>query len=74
MSSNLEDTAMSTASNVISFAAFAESRPRRVLAYDEPRGEVILFTGVRYERTADGDPSTPNVSNGSRPNRRRRRG
>jgi hypothetical protein len=70
MSSNLEDPAMSTASNVISFAAYAEGRPRRILGYDEPRGEILLFTGVRYER----DPSAPNVSNGSRPNRRRRRG
>jgi hypothetical protein len=74
MSSNLEDPAMSTASNVISFAAYAEGRPRRILGYDEPRGEVLLFTGIRYERAADGDPSAPNVSNGSRPNRRRRRG
>ena len=73
MSSNLEDPAMSNASNVISFAAYAEGRPRRILGYDEPRGEVLLFTGIRYERAADGDPSAPTVSsNGSR--RRRRRG
>jgi hypothetical protein len=36
-------------SNVVSFAAFANSRPRRPIAYHEPRGHVLLFTGVRYE-------------------------
>jgi hypothetical protein len=35
--------------NVVSFAAFAKNRPRRLIADHEPRGQVLLFTGVRYE-------------------------
>ena len=71
MSRNLEQM---DAGNVVSFAAFADARKRRLIAYDEPRGQVLLFTGIRYERAADGDPGAPTASDGSRPTRRRRRG
>jgi hypothetical protein len=42
-------------SNIVSVAASAGSRP---IAYDEPRGHVLLFTGVRYEyaRTTTWEP------------------
>jgi hypothetical protein len=53
--------------------------PRRPLAIGEPRGEVLLFTGVRYERLPEPafepapEPS-PLLSNGqARGGRRRRR-
>ena len=48
------------------------SRPRRpALRADEPRGEILLFTGVRYERLEPNPgPSRPAASDG-RPRRRR---
>jgi hypothetical protein len=47
------------------------SRPHRsALRPDEPRGEILLFTGVRYERLEPNPgPSRPFASDG----RRRRR-
>lgn len=44
----------------------AASRPQRPhLSAGEPRGEILLFTGVRYERpTPSSDPSKPFASNG----------
>jgi hypothetical protein len=35
--------------NIVSFAAFVDNRPRRPISYGEPRGQVLLFTGVRRE-------------------------
>ena len=52
--------------------AFPDSaaRPQRPLPSNEPRGEILLFTGVRYERPSPNPgPSHPLVSNG--PGRRR---
>lgn len=50
----------------------AASRPhRQPLSPDEPRGEILLFTGVRYERLPD--PSHPVASDGQPRGRRRRR-
>ena len=43
---------------------------------DERPGEILLFTGIRYERQPEPgpDPSTPRLSDGqSRSGRRRRR-
>jgi hypothetical protein len=49
------------------------SRPRRVVSPDEPRGEILLFTGVRYERMeADDSGPRPAVSDGHSRRRRRR--
>ncbi|WP_112663120.1 hypothetical protein [Microvirga flavescens] len=50
----------------------ASMRPNRPsLAQDEPKGEILLFTGVRYERpTPNPGPSRPFASHG--PSRRRR--
>lgn len=46
-------------------------RPQRPLQSGEPRGEILLFTGVRYERPAPNPgPSRPYVSDG--PGTRRR--
>ncbi len=65
MSSDVKYLAAPASGNVASFADFAASRHRRPLAYDEPRGKVLLFMGVRYDRAFDGGPSTPPPSNGS---------
>jgi hypothetical protein len=74
MSSKVKNLATQASDNVASFAAFAASRHRRPLAYDEPRGKVLLFTGVRYDRAIDGGPPAPTPSNGSRPSRQSARG
>ncbi|MGO4572833.1 hypothetical protein [Microvirga sp. 2TAF3] len=46
----------------------AASRPQRpVLSASEPRGEILLFTGIRYERPSPNPgPSRPFASDGSR--------
>jgi len=55
---------------VIAFPAAAERPQRPQLNEGEPRGEILLFTGVRYERPAPNPgPSRPYASN--RPGRRR---
>lgn len=48
---------------------------RSTLGGDEPRGEILFFTGVRYERQVEPtpEPSKPNVSDGPSGGRRRRR-
>ena len=53
--------------NIIPFPD-APSRPhQRAPASDEPTGIVLLFMGVRYERTGiDNVPTPPVASNGSR--------
>jgi hypothetical protein len=38
----------------------------------EPRGQILFFTGIRYERQPEPSPS-PSFSDGHGPNRRRRR-
>jgi len=38
---------------VLAFASPPRRRPRPEGALDAPRGEILLFTGVRYERQAD---------------------
>ena len=55
---------------VIAFPKAAERPQRPHLSADEPRGEILLFTGVRYERPEPSPgPSRPYASN--RPGRRR---
>jgi hypothetical protein len=56
--------------NVITFPPAEARPPRRVLAGEAPRGEILLFMGVRYERVAEPSPEP------RRPGRRaaRRRG
>jgi hypothetical protein len=51
---------------VIAFPDPAERPQRPLLSPDEPRGEILLFTGVRYERPSPSPgPSRPFASNGS---------
>jgi hypothetical protein len=58
---------------VIAFASPPRRRPRPEGALDAPRCEILLFTGVRYERQADAmrleqSPVRPNRgSHGRRP-------
>lgn len=55
---------------VIAFPDSTERPQRPLLSASEPRGEILLFTGVRYERPAPNPgPSRPLASNG--PGRRR---
>lgn len=55
---------------VIAFPEAAERPQRPHLSENEPRGEILLFTGVRYERPAPNPgPSRPYANN--RPGRRR---
>ncbi len=55
---------------VIAFPDPDERPQRPSLSADERRGEILLFTGVRYERPAPTPgPSRPFASNG--PSRRR---
>jgi hypothetical protein len=56
---------------IIAFPEPALRPVRAALREDEPRGEILLFTGVRYERL-DSGPSRPVASDGQ-PRRRRRR-
>lgn len=35
---------------VIAFASPPRRRPRHEMGEDAPKGEILLFTGVRYER------------------------
>jgi hypothetical protein len=55
---------------VIAFPEAAERPQRPLPSAHEPRGEILLFTGVRYEGpTPTPSPSRPFASN--RPGRRR---
>jgi hypothetical protein len=67
----MREVAMKPPCVVIKFPD-AASRPLRPhLSADEPRGEILLFTGVRYERPSPNPgPSKPFASDG--PGRRRR--
>lgn len=50
---------------VIALPDISERPPRPHLSATEPRGEILLFTGVRYERQAPNPgPSRPLLSNG----------
>ncbi len=48
---------------------------RSAVSNDGPRGEILFFTGVRYERQVEPSPEplTPGVSDGQAGARRRRR-
>jgi hypothetical protein len=59
---------------VIQFPNPACRRLRPALRADEPRGEILLFTGIRYEWQPEPnpEPSVPPVSSGPSSRRRRR--
>ena len=60
---------------VIPFPGSAARPPRPPLRADEPRGEILLFTGVRYERSyatsLEPSPVSSGHSKAGRPRRRR---
>ncbi len=51
---------------VIPFPDPATREPRRAAAADEPRGTILLFMGVRYERMADPPPAADDHEQGRR--------
>ena len=57
---------------VIPFPGSA-GRSSRPLRADEPRGEILLFTGVRYERSSASLEPSPAASGHSKAGRPRRR-
>lgn len=56
---------------IIAFPDTASRPVRPMLRAEEPRGLVLVFTGVRYERERPPGPFRPAASDG--PSRRRRR-
>jgi len=53
---------------IIAFPDASARRLRAPLAEGGPRGEILLFTGVRYERMDSVDPS--HLSDGTKRHRR----
>jgi hypothetical protein len=58
---------------VIPFPGSAYRPSRPALRADEPRGEILLFTGVRYERSFASLEPSPVSSGRSKAGRPRRR-
>lgn len=56
---------------VIPFPGSGHRPSRPALRADEPRGEILLFTGVRYERSSDPAPASSGATNAGGPRRRR---
>lgn len=57
-------------STIVRLADYAGTRPRPAPPEDAPRGEILLFTGVMYERRA---PDSEGAHAPDTPRRRRRR-
>ena len=59
---------------VIAFPGSVSRSSRPALRADEPRGEILLFTGVRYERSPatspDASPASRGDAKAGRPRRR----
>jgi len=64
-----------SAAVVIAFPDRSARPTRTVMSTDQPRGEILLFTGVRYERQQEPSPgpSRPAASNRHPRTGRRRR-
>lgn len=58
---------------VIPFTATHPRRARPAAANAQARGEILLFTGVRYERMPEPNPEPPALVGQSGAGRRRRR-
>ncbi len=59
---------------VIAWPGHLAGAGRRSLGVDEPRGQILFFTGVRYERRIDnGEPTGANASSKGRGAQRGRR-
>lgn len=58
---------------VIPFPGSARRASRLALRADEPRGEILLFTGVRYERSFGSDAPPASSGESKAGGRRRRR-
>lgn len=59
---------------LIPFPPASRRSPRPGPAEGEPRGQILLFMGVRYERQPEPSPEpSPSLSSGHSAGRRRRR-
>jgi hypothetical protein len=69
------DVQARTSATLIPFPSSASRAARAPLRDDEPRGDILLFTGVRYERQVEPNPGPfePLASEGQAKARRRRR-
>lgn len=60
--------------DLIPFPPASRRQPRPGPGEGEPRGQILLFMGVRYERLSEPGPEpTPSLSSGQPAGRRRRR-
>jgi len=63
-----------SAGTVVPFPGSASRRSRAALRDGDPRGEILLFTGVRYERLpAPSSEPSPAARGQAKPGRGRRR-
>jgi hypothetical protein len=63
---------MNALGQVLPFPAPRERRPGVAIGPDEVRGQILFFTGVRYERQAETPPR--GAKNGAPRSKHRRRG
>lgn len=56
---------------VVPFPDLPPTSARRALSGDKPRGEILLFTGIRYERLSEPAPEPSRPSSEGRKRRRR---
>ncbi|WP_372424871.1 hypothetical protein [Salinarimonas chemoclinalis] len=73
--SDRRDTPCADAVRIVRLADYARTRPPATLPDDAPRGEILLFTGVMYERRAPDRDDAHHAPHHApdEPKRRRRR-
>jgi hypothetical protein len=58
---------------VLRFSQELARRPLRPIGQDEPRGEILFFTGVRFERHCEPESDSGSDRRGNTQGRRRRK-
>ena len=64
------DVSIQLTGSLLPFPASSDRPARRALGPEEPRGEILLFTGVRYERQIEPSPEPISPRRGSVKRRR----